>query len=421
MANGRVIATGPRPPSPLALAGQSVGGAGGMVAGGLLGQHLQRRQLQRQVYNPITAALANAQPGETPSQTIARLGATDPRLLSAAMSQQGQAAIQALTPTAPEPVRVDTIVVTGDDKLGIALGLQPGERKRAEIGYDAQNMPLYRKLVDAPDAPDETSFDEVNVLMRGENRPFLAIKDRETGKFYRTLPNGRREEIPSSEITQVSIAGTPDQVLPPARADDLAAMGDWLDFQAGEIDRMIGVIESDPTIAGAPGLIRRGVQAVTGAAAGIADLLGEAGAGQASRFMLNVSRQAEQDVNSGNLDESTFDELFNNPNISSLRLFENTLAYTLARLRMPEGRLLASVINDAKRDASLTGLRGSDDVLNVLNDIQRQLTARRQSVERRRSGAPQIPSSNEDLPPPGIHTTDMTIDQLLDVYAPLEE
>jgi hypothetical protein len=66
-----------------------------------------------------------------------------------------------------------------------------------------------------------------------------------------------------------------------------------------------------------------------------------------------------------------------------MKLYENTLGYTLARLRQPDGRLLASVINQAVEDAKITGFKSSEDAINRQKAIRRELRSRMGDIERR--------------------------------------
>jgi hypothetical protein len=433
-----VVATGPEPPSRAATTGAALGQGFGIGVGSVFGQNIKNRRLARDL-NPMRAALAqnipyggpmaNPQNAEafaqlSPQQQMIAAAVRDPKAFARlAGTPQGALVLGAAFENRVQPYTVKQMI-DGSSELGLRLGLNPNERTMVEFNYDENNRLIGApSLANAP--PESPNLQRVSAVVQGEQQPTTLMFDPQAGTFVRTHADGRREQVPSASVTEVSLQGGRDQVLPPARADDIVAQRDWLEFQASELTNMIASIEQDATLAGAGGSLRRLGQQVIGSAVSIADVLGQANSQRASKFMLDTVRAAQADLDAGRVDESVFNSLFNDPNISEMTLFENTLAYTLARLRVPEGRLLASVINDSKRDASLTGFTGSADVMNRLRSIQRQLAARMDSLDRRLGGAPTpLPDSpgggsTSNLPPPNTPMP-LSIEELLEKYAPRE-
>ena len=119
---------------------------------------------------------------------------------------------------------------------------------------------------------------------------------------------------------------------------------------------------------------------------------------------MSVTQKATEDLD---ISEDQFYSLFNDPKLSEIDLFQNTLAYSLARARVPDGRLLATVIEDAKADSKITGFTSSTDVINKLTSIQEQIGSRIGSLERRIGINENDQSSGSEV-----------IDSLLDKYAP---
>lgn len=257
---------------------------------------------------------------------------------------------------------------------------------------------------------DGKSMQRVSAIVGDEERPTSLNYDPSTGIYSRQMPDGTVEEIPSSMVTQVSIQGAAGDVLPPARIDTLAAERDWLQFQRDDLARMTDLLRQNPTLGGAAGSLRRIGQIATGTAQDLGALFGNEGAQAASNFMFDTVNRAAEEMERGNLSEDQFNALFNDPALSELALFENTLGFTLARLRVPDGRLLASVVERSMDDAKITGLTtSSQDVINKFEAIQRQLDARLESMNRRIGD--QSPSQDSG------DTSTMTIEELVEFYS----
>jgi hypothetical protein len=241
----------------------------------------------------------------------------------------------------------------------------------------------YEQAVAATSEGMQPTLQRVSGIVGNEQQPSTLLMNSKTGEFTRQMPDGSVETIPSSMITQVSVQGAMGDVLPPTRSDDLRGTRDWLQYQQEDIGRMLERVRADPSLVGAPGAIRRAGQTVMGAATDLGSLFGSDGAAEASKFTMDTANNALQMVDTGRMSEEQFNKLFNDPTLSELRLFENSLGFTLAQLRSPDQRMLATVINRSLEDAKLTGLTSSADVINRLEAIHNQFDSRIDSLNRR--------------------------------------
>lgn len=423
-----VIATGPAPPSRAAQIGGAFGQGLGVGAGALFADWLGTRRKAKQL-NPLREALEqtvlqmqqSGVPLNPVQQQIAAV-VSDPKAYARlAGSPEGSLQLAQQFQQQSKPAYYREVVVRGGSDLNekLGLGLLEGESATVKLAFDANDHRLPGFELSDLHRPSTTTkgLQRVSAVVRGEQEPSTLMFDPETGTFERTHADGRRERIASADITQVALTGGREQVLPPARADDLVAQLDWLNFQQEELGAMLTALQSDPTLAGTGGAIRRFVQQAIGITDDLGRLFGEAGAQRASQMVMSAERAALSEVERGSMDEATYNRLFNDPKLSEIQLFENTLAYTLARLRVPEGRLLASVINDSRKDAKLVGLTSSQDVQNRLAAVQRQLEARTASIQRRLGGAPRVVPNTGDLPPAATYRP-MTIEEALRHYDP---
>lgn len=312
-------------------------------------------------------------------------------------------------------------IIQNPDSFGMYLDLLS---KPAELPADAQTIayraregglvpgtPEYQQYVlsGGPQSGQRPALQRVSALVRGEQTPTTLLFDSQSGQFTRQNEDGSVDIIPSGNVTQVSIQGGAGDVMPPARLDTLQAERDWLAYQGDELTRMISAIGEDPTLAGAAGQVRRFGQQLAGGVQDLAALFGPQGAQRANEMVLAATNAAMQQVEDGTLSEENFKRLFDDPDLSQIALFENTLGFTLARLRSPDGRLLASIIDRSLDDARITGFTSSRDVIAKLSEVQRQLETRRNDLDRRMGRTPATADA-EQVP----------LEDLLQQYAPLQ-
>jgi hypothetical protein len=293
-----------------------------------------------------------------------------------------------------------------DPKTEETEGFRTLQARAREAGLQPGTLEYQEFMAQGGRSQADTNLQRVSAIVDGEERPTSLNYNPRTGAFTRQMPDGTEQTIPGSMVTQVSVQGAAGDVLPPVRMDTLQAERDWIGYQSSELGRMMQAIEADPSLAGAVGQVRRAGQQAIGAVSDLASIFGADGRQRASEFMVNAANIASQEVANGNMSESQFTKLFDDPNLSEIALFENTLAFTLARLRSPDGRLLSPIVNQSLQDAKITGFTSSQDVINKLGQIQRQLNARLEGLDRRMGR--QQPAQQEEL----------SIEQLLQRYAP---
>jgi hypothetical protein len=245
----------------------------------------------------------------------------------------------------------------------------------AQRGPDGSVVTVY--------TPPTMNLQRVSAVIHGEDRPTTLNYDPQSGIFTRQNQDGSVERIPSGMVTQVSVQGGASDVVPATRRDQLVERRDWLQFQQEQVRDMAGKLRADPTLAGVAGSARRAGQTATGVINDFSQLFDAAGITSASNMIEEARRSASAELESGGIDEATLTRLFDDPTLSEMRLFENALGFTLARLRVPEGRLLASVIDTSIKDAKITGLTSSRDVINRLDAIDKQFDNILQSLDRR--------------------------------------
>lgn len=232
-------------------------------------------------------------------------------------------------------------------------------------------------------AQEPVNFQRVSAIVAGEQTPTSLNFNPRTGEYIRQMPDGSVQAIASSQVMPVSVQGGMSDVLPPTRQDIVAERRDWLQFQNDEIGTMIGLLEADPSLVGLPGAARRVGQTISGTINDVGAMFGEQGAATAQEFINTGIQNAASMVESGALSEDQFNKMFNDPALSEIRLFENTLGLTLASLRSPDQRIPVSVIERSMQDAKLTGFTSSTDVVNRLKSIQRQIDSRLESMNKR--------------------------------------
>ena len=154
-----------------------------------------------------------------------------------------------------------------------------------------------------------------------------------------------------------------------SRRDDAKQAVERLTNMREDVAAMIERVNADPTLAGAVGSVRRAGQTFIGA-------LEDVGAGLGLTQATEMAQWAD-DIIEGLPEEERAEvraRFFDDPKLSQMRLFENTLGLILARLRVGEdNRMLAEVVKRSLEDAKTTGLTSSRDVVYRMADILRQL------------------------------------------------
>jgi len=144
---------------------------------------------------------------------------------------------------------------------------------------------------------------------------------------------------------------------------------DFLNTTLKGLNNLIDAGTKDKTILGALGSVRATLQSTAGIATDIGKFIGQ-------ETVDKVVGAAREIVDTGQTELTEADEFLNNPNVSNLRLFEESLGIALARLSHDEGRVPVDTIRRSIKNVQLTGLKSSQDVLNRLKQVKKQLEAR---------------------------------------------
>jgi hypothetical protein len=179
-------------------------------------------------------------------------------------------------------------------------------------------------------------------------------------------------------------AGTPAQVGKQVEA------ADFFDQQASTIADVIIKAKKDPLLLGIGGTVRKAGQTLLGVAESLTKLIGGKNIDSAVERARTLLPETELTIQEQ-------DELFNNPDISKLRLFENSIGLARAKLLFPTGRIPVEVIKRAINDSQLTGFVSQQDAINRLTEIQRQFEDTSSRL-RSRAGIEKNPIIDQEKP-----------------------
>lgn len=179
-------------------------------------------------------------------------------------------------------------------------------------------------------------------------------------------------------------AGTPAQVGKQVEA------ADFFDQQASTIAEVIVKAKKDPLLLGIGGSVRKAGQTLIGVAESLTKLIG-------GKTIDSAVERARTLLPETELTIQEQDELFNNPDISKLRLFENSIGLARAKLLFPTGRIPVEVIKRAINDSQLTGFVSQQDAINRLKEIKRQFEDTSKRL-RSRAGIGKNPIIDQEKP-----------------------
>ncbi len=143
----------------------------------------------------------------------------------------------------------------------------------------------------------------------------------------------------------------------------------FIDQATGTIVNMLDAVERDPGIVGARGSLRATGQT----AIGVLSDLGASPLIDAARSIALISSDASTE---------DFEGWFDNPKLSTIKLFENSVGLVLARLRTPQGRVPVEIIKRSIQDVKLSGLTSTEQVENRLQFVLNTLAVRGQGLRR---------------------------------------
>ena len=159
-----------------------------------------------------------------------------------------------------------------------------------------------------------------------------------------------------------------------------------------DLDRWTNILRKDPTLGGAAGTVRKFVQKSVGATQSLADLFGKDNVPIAESLSKASSDMLRKDDQLGLVDPDVVNKFFSKE-VATVPLFENRLAYLIARARKPNEKLAVSDVAVAKKDARVTGITSTEDVIARLEEIRVEFERHYLSIQARQKALFQ-----EDLP-----------------------
>jgi hypothetical protein len=240
--------------------------------------------------------------------------------------------------------------------------LQNRQMKVAERNADSSERQSRAALNNSLKKPEGSSSAFERVV--GDLRKNGAISQDQANTLL--LEYAKTEATNTSNVKQLS----------PGSELDLRSLDREYGSAIADVDRMIGAIQEDPTLAGAMLSLRKAGQTGVGMVRDAASLIPEGVKEVLDSFMMSVADA----LTAGDLSEEDAGQLFNDERVSQARLFENTLAFVIARTRQPTGKLLASNVEAAREDAKLSGMTSGQDVINKLNEVKRILERERLGI-----------------------------------------
>lgn len=134
------------------------------------------------------------------------------------------------------------------------------------------------------------------------------------------------------------------------------------------ITDFLDAVEDDPGIVGVRGSLRATGQTAVGV---IGDLGLDSIVDAAKSIALTDTDASSED----------FEGWFDNPKLSVLKVFENSVGLVLARLRTPQGRVPVEVIKRSIDDVKLSGFTSTEQVQNRLNFVLNVLATRERNLK----------------------------------------
>lgn len=191
--------------------------------------------------------------------------------------------------------------------------------------------------------------------------------------------------------------------LPATRIDDIKADLSSVTRARSRVKQMLTAVTEDRSRAGIAGTIRRWGQTALGITNDLADLGIDVG-GIVGDTVVGL----KEDLNAENVDPQVatyFDE-----KLPQNTVFENSLAYQLARARKVGKRINLEDFKTAKADINLTGVTSSDDVIARLRAIDMEFAEAEMDLNKRMGK-----SSPDEPPSTGLPTYEIRNGKLIKV------
>jgi hypothetical protein len=175
------------------------------------------------------------------------------------------------------------------------------------------------------------------------------------------------------------------------RLDVLQAGIDNVDLAISDIDNMMTSIEMDPTIAGTVGQAKRAIQTFMGIKSDISSVFKAKDITSINKMIDGAAALADNDYLVEGRTDADVDQWvnasFHNPKISEIKVFENSMAYMLARARKPGGRLNMDDIKRAAGDTKVTGIvLSARDVHSKLDFVKKEMLKAKAKMVARKEG-----------------------------------
>ena len=189
-----------------------------------------------------------------------------------------------------------------------------------------------------------------------------------------------------------AITGRTPEDIAPSLQDEIYTSFQDAQLMNTQLEHVVDLVEDEPLRAGVPGMLGKLTQDTL---APVNELMGTRleqffPKGSAKR-MKEFAAQAEADAAmatfSGRLDTNDYEAFFD-PGLSDIEQLERALAYRLARIRKPSGRLNVDDLKHARAEINMQGWTSASDVKRRLGNIMDENHARQQHlVDRMRGGA----------------------------------
>lgn len=163
------------------------------------------------------------------------------------------------------------------------------------------------------------------------------------------------------------------------RQDEIRANLNATTRARSKISKMRKSINDKRSRAGITGTISRLAQRGVGIATDLADI-----GVDAPDVISDISRDVANDIQNGRAEESV--ATFFDPKLSQNEVFENSLAYALARARKGGGRLNLQDVANARPDVEVTGLKSVDEVLAKLEAVDQEIAESQEDLKSRLKG-----------------------------------
>lgn len=222
--------------------------------------------------------------------------------------------------------------------------------------------------------------------------PFVRVVPKDGSPQFDAPRNDPRVTAASQKgdaIFPVKAQGTIEEAGGPTgnKIDTLKGVRDQMVRNRALLKTIRAGLAEDPTRAGAAGTARKLFQRGVGIASDLVNLP------EVPQFINDISKSivGEMMPKSNRVDPDVAQ--FFDPTLPQNEVFENALAFGLARARQPDDRLLVDAIKSARRDVALTGLTSAAEVNARLDAIDAEFAAAEEDVNARLGRLPD-PSAN---------------------------